>query len=505
MSKRNFNRGCDKKNKEIIYNKIRRIINYHIMSNSTESNQTDRQSVQSQTATPSKESNITNCNSSTSIGRDERHPLMDQTIAIDNNTLTSIINSIIQPQQVTKTNNNNNISINDGKNAKVDVNANLNESNNNNNNNNNNNKQGKNENNQSQQSYLLPVDLLITMDKQTNKPTVQAALPSTFAFQQPMTLPFLPSIPMSLASIPTTPATTINTAAAVSYQPPLTPQMPLMSMPMPSIPMSLLSQPQILPTQQLLQQQQQQQQQQKQQINNYFNLNQLHQTHGSTLNPSAASFTPSTTYSAFGQAMNVITPISEHCNEEKVREQDESINDEQDAWYMIDAKQEKTRNNNKTLNANICGNSYKPPIPTHNHQTMDHQQTRDKPPPSTDANSSSSLSPTHTIMSPSFHKRKSWRNNGHEINEDSRKYGKSWRNFGNKRENLTPPRWRNNNNDKSIKPNHLHLNLSYHSRKSHEPFPTKPIKLLVEFVKHVTLPNRENYPPNTILTKTWYD
>ena len=39
-----------------------------------------------------------NCNpslSNTTINRGERHPIMDQSIAIDNNTLNSIINSIL--------------------------------------------------------------------------------------------------------------------------------------------------------------------------------------------------------------------------------------------------------------------------------------------------------------------------------------------------------------------------------------------------------------------------
>ena len=240
----------------------------------------------------------------------------------------------------------------------------------------------------------------------------------------------------------------------------------------------------------------------------------------STLNPSATSFTPTTTYSAFGQIMNQITPISElerDGNEEKVNEnqhgaiheingvngdRDDFINDEADAWYMIEEKSKNLKANiahlqpsgseqSRSVSDSHPTRSYKPPIPTHSNSKT--------------ADLSLSSQTTAAITSPSFSKRKSRYFNNHE--DDTRQYNKSWRNFGNKTQRDTlPPRWRNNGYSDKTK---SYSALSFRSNKTEVSpklsyYHPKPIKLLVEFVKHVTLPNRENYPPNTVLKKTWY-
>eukprot|EP00486_Rosalina_sp_Unknown_P016722 CAMPEP_0201578274 /NCGR_PEP_ID=MMETSP0190_2-20130828/25062_1 /ASSEMBLY_ACC=CAM_ASM_000263 /TAXON_ID=37353 /ORGANISM="Rosalina sp." /LENGTH=292 /DNA_ID=CAMNT_0048011267 /DNA_START=168 /DNA_END=1043 /DNA_ORIENTATION=+ len=292
------------------------------------------------------------------MNRGERHPIMDQSIAIDNNTLNSIINSILQ-----------------AKNNANDSNNGINKESNANNNNSNapeltpapNNNATTGADGESQQ-YLLPVDLLISVDKSQHA-TVKAALPSTFAFQQPMipTLPlqFASTCTTPLPSIPMVPSTTPSltfTPSVNAYQQPMAPMTPmtpatpitvpalttptgLPSVPMvPSIPMSLLSQPQMPITPMM----------------NTMNINQFmpqqmmfpqhHQLNKSSLNPSAQTFTPTTTYSAFGHNMNTIAPISENPGpnhydyndeqEQKVKENnhgsngdgDDYINDETDAW-----------------------------------------------------------------------------------------------------------------------------------------------------------------------------
>lgn len=449
--------------------------------------------------TPSTLSSMSNP-SNTTMNRGERHPIMDQSIAIDNNTLNSIINSILQTKNDSNSNNNN--GINNGQEQEKEKEHPPDST------------QTSNDGENTQQ-YLLPVDLLISVDKSQNA-TVKAALPSTFAFQQPMisTVPLLPSIPMTF----TPSVASVNTA----YQAPLTPapSIPASSIPtlatttptglpsvpmVPSIPMSLLSQPQMpIITNPMTMNT-------MNSINsmNSMNINQFmpqqmmfpqhHQQNRSTLNPSAQTFTPTTTYSAFGHNMNKIAPISEICNndEEKIKEDDNQIksihghngdgddfiNDETDAWYMID---EKSKKNAKISHPQIQQQqAYKPPIPTHKNNN---KQTADSLLPSSQT--------TMTITSPSFNKRKSRYFNNHE--DDTRQYNKSWRNFGNKRDNnnnkvILPPRWRSND--------HIHNTPKISHSYSFHP---KPIKLLVEFVKHVTLPNRENYPPNTVLTKTWY-
>ena len=123
------------------------------------------------------------CNPSltnTTINRGERHPIMDQSIAIDNNTLNSIINSILQ----TKNDNGKDIK-NDPAAAPTPAPI----------------KEGtatatgttttETSSIGESQQYLLPVDLLISVDGAQHA-TVKAALPSAFAFQQPMisTLPY---------------------------------------------------------------------------------------------------------------------------------------------------------------------------------------------------------------------------------------------------------------------------------------------------------------------------
>ncbi len=242
---------------------------------------------------------------------------------------------------------------------------------------------------------LLPVDLLVSIDNKSNIPTVQAALPSSFAIQQPLSL----------------------------IQHPF-PSIPNISMPIPSFQMntnySITNTTNNIMINQL-------------QSNTNANCNK------SSLNPSAPSFTPS--YPSY--TMQPMQPIAEVNNE--INEINQIINNDnmsapikpvKDQWCMYDEKNS-AQKQSKTE--------------THLH------------------------SPKFKANERFYNHNKSWRNHSKNAGNNN----KSWRNH-NKNDNNSN-RWRNNNRFNN----------------------NKIIKLLAVFIKHVTLPNRHQYPHDTLLTKTW--
>jgi len=293
--------------------------------------------------------NVLDCYTDTTqaiINRDERHPLMDSqsnAATITSQDLHNILNSIIASTQ-----------------PRTDIVYN-----------------GQSE----RVQYLLPVDLLVSVDEQ-NQPQIQAALPSSFAF-----------VPPSIHCISSLPPLPANNAKNID-----------------------------------------------------ININK------STLNPSAASFTPFTPYT-------VIPPILEQ-NEQKENEQNELSPD--DEWCLFDDDDIKSIPDKTEKN-----------IPS-NPQTPKKQITQKQ-------------------NAPTFKARK-YR---FKYNEDD-KYNTNWRNHDN-RSMLNNVRWRNDKITNKYRPS---SNNKMDATKAKSPR-IKPPRILAEFVKHVTLKNREECPPNTVLTKTW--
>eukprot|EP00484_Ammonia_sp_Unknown_P009537 CAMPEP_0197075854 /NCGR_PEP_ID=MMETSP1384-20130603/211818_1 /TAXON_ID=29189 /ORGANISM="Ammonia sp." /LENGTH=560 /DNA_ID=CAMNT_0042514703 /DNA_START=180 /DNA_END=1862 /DNA_ORIENTATION=+ len=354
------------------------------------------------------------------VNRDDRHALTQD--PIDNHTLTSIINSILTttphghgephstPSGSTNDDGTPSQHATDGNNDDV------------------------------VQQYLLPVDLLVSIDK-SNKPTVKAALPSSFAFQQPMPISFLSAYAPPMASLssltPQMNPLSMSSIPQMAQYPQLA-SMP-MALPTPSIPLSvLMSQPQQMPTT-------------------------LPMAGNSLLNPSAASFTPSVGFTPFATPMmsTPIAPISEGRAVEK--EQHNSNNQDAEAanpWVLMDENQGQSE-------------YYRAP-------KLSSKASND--------------AATETMDSFVYPR------------QDTRAFHKNWRSFNSKPHELDmnpiPPRWRVHQHQKE-KPAAKHLHISYRVNQTMTDAVKPKPKLMAEFVEHVTLPNRENYPPNTVFTKTW--
>eukprot|EP01083_Nonionella_stella_P021405 59374_1 len=280
------------------------------------------------------------------IDRDERHPSIPDTrgiAGIDNDTLSNIINSIIQSKTILNTNHHPT---------------------------------------QGTTQYLLPVDLVVSVDNKSNKPTVQAALPSSFALQMPTITPLL-----STAQLPPTPMSSLSSISS-------------------TIPSLHLCPPSLQP---------------------------------STLNPSAPSFLPSIPYTP-------IQPILEQCDDATEEE------DDQQSFVLVEQEEAEAPSRNAWCVLDEMDNEE--PVATRCIEPIPHVFN---PPPRYFLRNSNSTS-------------------------DKREYNKNWRNRN--KCNAKTTSWRN---------------------MSHKPkYPcSKPIKLMAEFVKHVTLPNREEYLPSKIYTKTW--
>ena len=339
--------------------------------------------------------------------------------------------------------------------------------------------------------YLQPIDLLVSVDSKTKQSTVMGAIPSRFAVNS---LQQLPSVPYSaltqLTSVPQSPWLPLPLPTPTPSQPTSLglPSVPLPSSPMASIPMPSIP---LMAT-----------------------LN----SSKSTLNPSAATFTPFTPNTP-------IAPIIE----QNVPEIDE---------FEITTNQS---NGHTELNQN---QSVQPPIampdasPHTSWLELDPQVSAmgsDEGWSRLDEDTQDSTEgvlPTmqRKVLSPSFkrnpsvdarttsfrhtHRRKAFLNDNNGDVPKVRDFRKNWRSSTPKTPSVTmsprcsnSPRWRGKR--KAVSPpksRAMSKQFVYKTEVTKNPVGVvkKDTRLLVDFVRHVTLGNRQEYPPNKLLTKTWY-
>jgi len=338
--------------------------------------------------------------------------------------------------------------------------------------------------------YLQPIDLLVSVDSKTKQSTVMGAIPSRFAVNS---LQQLPSVPYSaltqLTSVPQSPWLPLPLPTPTPSQPT---SMGLPSVPLPSIPMASIPMPSI-PLMATL------------------------NSSKSTLNPSAATFTPFTPNTP-------IAPIIE----QNVPEIDE---------FEITTNQS---NGHTELNQN---QSVQPPIampdasPHTSWLELDPQVSAmgsDEGWSRLDEDTQDSTEgvlPTmqRKVLSPSFkrnpsmdarttsfrhtHRRKAFLNDNNGDVPKVRDFRKNWRSSTPKTPSVTmsprcsnSPRWRGKR--KAVSPpksRAMSKQFVYKTEVTKNPVGVvkKDTRLLVDFVRHVTLGNRQEYPPNKLLTKTW--
>jgi len=402
---------------------------------------------------PAVESDVAGLSAPTPAERGERRPLAEPgSIAIDNVSLNNIINSIIPPNQHQFIQNASSVP-------------------------------------SSTQQYLLPVDLLVSFDGKTNQSTVQAALPSSFTLPSLSQITPFPSHPLNLCPLTSFPQSLLSSQMA----PTPAPSQPI-SVGIPSIPMMATM-----------------------------------NTPKSSLNPSAASFTPYTP----------CTPIAPIIEMEQNSEEFEEMEELEMGRLEIGKSQE--TDGDTAVKPNSVRQS-KPPSPLTPWLKLD-PETCDDEWSDLDPEDDEGLFPIPTgkrkpitrKLSPAFpkstiHSRHATFRNAvaprrerfyHDFSNDHRDYGKNWRSSKPKIVPSMSPR--------TEKPVYRSFNRSVPggsprfkgSRKEFKPrmqslprSPRTPIKvmphstqkdsrLLVEFVRHVTLGNRQEYSPNKLLTKTW--
>jgi len=317
--------------------------------------------------------------------------------------------------------------------------------------------------------YLLPVDLVVSVNDKTKQSTIQAALPASYAFNS---VPHFPSIALPQSVFSPSP-----------WMSGLTP------MPIPSVPSVLASQPNSCAAQ-----------------SSVSLLSALQSTPKSTLNPSAVSFTPYT-------PCTPVAPIVEYQNDEEI-----------DQFAITETKTSDYNDSGGTNHAVIQRKLPSPTRSTSPHSSwlqLDECWENDDAdlPAVTSKLSRAMISPSfpkqtadcHSTRFHSFSRNDRFRNHHGDVH---REFDRNWRSStpksprslrasGLPRSPRSPrvrrpasrainggvpySRWRTRTKPKSAAP------LARYSGP----------KLLIEFVRHVTLGNRQEFAPHKLLTKTW--